>query len=64
MAAQLPGALRFINLLPDYATPKQLNAMDYKDYVDTFVRTVKPDIVRALPCLLSLRVRVSLMDEM
>ena len=52
VAAQLPGALRFINLLPDYATPKQLNATDYKDYVDTFVRTVKPDIVRALPCLI------------
>ena len=56
MAAQLPGALRFINLLPDYATPKQLNATDYKDYVDTFVRTVKPDIVRALPSISCARV--------
>lgn len=37
-----PSALTFINLLPNYATLRQLNASSYDAYVSEFVDIVKP----------------------
>ncbi len=45
VAAAAPATLRFINLLPNYATAAQLNASDYGAYVDAFAETVDPDIL-------------------
>ena len=45
VAIASPSALRFINLLPNYATPAQLNASDYDAYVREYVRTVRPDVL-------------------
>ena len=45
VAALYPGHLRFINLLPNYATPAQYNASTYSDYVDAFVSQVDPDVI-------------------
>ena len=45
VASTSPGALRFINILPNYATDKQLNATDYDDYVQRFVDEVQPDLL-------------------
>ena len=39
-----PGKLRYINLLP-FCPPSQLNATSYEDYVSSFVRIVKPDVL-------------------
>ena len=35
----------FINLLPIYATPMEMNAPDYQTYVDEFLHTVKPSFL-------------------
>jgi len=45
VAAQVPGKLRFSNLLP-HCPPKQLNATDYDDYVTRYAR-----VIRARPTL-------------
>ena len=39
------NALRFINLLPNYATLQQLNATSYESYVRRFVEIVQPDVL-------------------
>jgi hypothetical protein len=36
VAEAAPGTLRFINLLPNYATPAQLGAASYGEYVEEF----------------------------
>ena len=43
IAAAQPGMLRFINLLPNYAS--STNATNYGSYVDRFVSTVEPDLL-------------------
>lgn len=47
-----PGSLAYTNLLPTYATPKQLGVTDtgnktenYKEYLRQYIETVKPDLV-------------------
>ena len=45
VATSAPATLRFINLLPNYATEAQLNASSYGAYVNTFVKIVDPDIL-------------------
>jgi alpha-galactosidase len=40
-----PGTLRFINLLPNYASAGALGAATYDAYVDAFVAVVAPDIL-------------------
>lgn len=40
-----PGRLGYINLFPNYATPEQLGARNYDDYVAKFVRDVKPQVL-------------------
>lgn len=42
---QRPGALRFINLLPNYASPGQFGAATYGDYVQAFIAQVQPDLL-------------------
>lgn len=37
-----PDALAYINLFPNYASPGQMNAPTYDDYLETFVKTVDP----------------------
>lgn len=37
-----PDALAYINLFPNYASPGQMNAPTYEDYLETFVKTVQP----------------------
>jgi hypothetical protein len=37
-----PGALPYINLLPNYASAGQLGASTYEEYLESFVQTVKP----------------------
>lgn len=37
-----PGALPYINLFPNYASPEQLGTASYDDYLEQFVATVKP----------------------
>jgi len=37
--------IAYINLFPDYATPEQLGTPTYKDHIDLFVRTVKPQLL-------------------
>ena len=45
IAQAAPQALRFINLLPNYADAStQLNASSYRAYASEFVKTVKPDL--------------------
>lgn len=39
--AAAPGALPYINLFPNYASPEQLGGT-YEQYVETFVQTVQP----------------------
>lgn len=39
---QRPDALSFINLLPNYASPAQMGAANYSDYVMQFLQVVKP----------------------
>ena len=43
IAERAPGALRFINLLPNYGIPGGPSA--YADYVSEFVSVVKPDLL-------------------
>lgn len=40
-----PGALPYINLFPNYASPAQLGAASYEEYLDQFVATVKPRFI-------------------
>jgi hypothetical protein len=35
----------YINLFPTYATPAQLGTATYEEYVDLYMRTVKPKIL-------------------
>ena len=45
VATRAPGTLRFINLLPNYASPTQLGAASYREYLEAFVTTVRPDML-------------------
>jgi hypothetical protein len=40
-----PGKLAYINLLPDYASPAQLGAANYDEYVSRFCKEVGPDVL-------------------
>ncbi|MBP6964152.1 MAG: hypothetical protein KBC96_07090 [Armatimonadetes bacterium] len=40
-----PGALPYINLLPNYASAGQLGASTYEEYLESFVQTVKPKFI-------------------
>lgn len=40
-----PGAWPYINLFPNYATPDQLAAPTYDEYVEKFIATCKPPIL-------------------
>jgi len=40
-----PDALPYINLLPNYASPGQLGAETYEEYLEKFVETVKPSYI-------------------
>ena len=40
-----PGKLRFLNILPNYATPEQWGTSSYQEYLDRFLTTVKPDVL-------------------
>ena len=44
VASRAPGALRFINLLPNYASGA-LGASTYQEYLTEFVATVRPDML-------------------
>jgi hypothetical protein len=43
--AERPGKLGYINLFPNYATPQQLAAKDYDEYVRRFLDEVNPDVL-------------------
>ena len=43
--AKAVGQMAFVNLLPNYATPAQLGAPTYGDYVRRFVQVVKPNML-------------------
>ena len=45
VATRAPGTLRFINLLPNYATPGAWNASTYDEYVSEYVEVVDPDLL-------------------
>ena len=45
VAARAPGALRFINLLPNYASVGALGTRDYASYLAQYIATVKPDML-------------------
>lgn len=40
-----PQAVPYINLLPNYASPEQLGAANYDEYLEKFVATVRPRFV-------------------
>ena len=40
-----PAKEAYINLFPNYASPEQLKAENYKKHIDLFVDTVKPEII-------------------
>jgi len=40
-----PGALPYINLLPNYASAGQLGASTYEEYLESFVQIVKPKFI-------------------
>lgn len=40
-----PGKWPYINLFPDYATPDQLGATNYAEYLERFVTTCRPTII-------------------
>jgi hypothetical protein len=42
---QDPRHLPYINLLPTYGTPEQLGTPTYTEYLDRFLRTVKPAVL-------------------
>lgn len=44
-AQAAPQALSYINLFPNYASPAQLGAATYEEYLQRFVATVKPRFV-------------------
>lgn len=41
----MPGALSYINLLPDYASAQQLGAPTYDDYLQKFLNAVHPPML-------------------
>ncbi|MCO5238225.1 MAG: hypothetical protein M9933_18360 [Chitinophagaceae bacterium] len=41
-AVKKQGVLPYINLFPDYASPKQLEAKDYEEHLDQYVKICKP----------------------
>ena len=43
--AKAAGQMAFVNLLPNYATPAQLGAPSYGEYVRQFVEVVKPNML-------------------
>eukprot|EP00942_MAST-04A_sp_MAST-4A-sp1_P013217 g13217.t1 len=43
--AKAVGQMAFVNLLPNYAEPKQLGADTYKDYLAKFMKIVKPNML-------------------
>ena len=43
--AKANGKMAFVNLLPNYATPEQLGAETYRDYVDIFMKVVQPNML-------------------
>ena len=45
VAARAPGALRFINLLPNYASAGALGTRDYGAYLAEYVAAVRPDML-------------------
>ena len=45
VAARAPSALRFINLLPNYASVGALGAPSYAAYLNSFVDAVHPDLL-------------------
>ena len=45
VAARAPGALRFINLLPNYASAGALGASSYGAYLAAYVAAVRPDML-------------------
>ena len=40
-----PGALAYINLFPNYASPQQMQVPTYAEYLESFVRTVRPKFI-------------------
>ena len=44
-ARHAPGALAYINLFPNYASPAQMGAATYEEYLERFVATVKPRFI-------------------
>ena len=40
-----PGKLGYINLFPDYASPKQLGTANYEEHVRRFIEEVDPDVL-------------------
>ncbi|MEW6750316.1 MAG: hypothetical protein AB1505_04980 [Candidatus Latescibacterota bacterium] len=40
-----PGRLAYVNLYPGYATPEQLGAPTYDEYVRRYMETVDPDVL-------------------
>ncbi len=40
-----PGKLAYMNLFPNYASPKQLGTESYKEHVVRFVTEVNPDVI-------------------
>jgi hypothetical protein len=45
LAVAAPGALPYINLFPTYASPQQLGAATYAEYVESYITTVKPPFI-------------------
>lgn len=45
VSERAPGALRFINLFPNYVVQSLMGASTYGEYLESFVETVKPDII-------------------
>ncbi len=40
-----PGHIPYINLLPNYATPRNLGAPSYREYLRRYVETVRPSVI-------------------
>lgn len=40
-----PTSLSYCNLLPTYVTPEQLGAKSYTDYLETYIRTLNPQLI-------------------
>eukprot|EP01043_Picozoa_sp_COSAG02_P032589 COSAG02_NODE_2183_length_9581_cov_22.013394_9_plen_241_part_00 len=54
VAALYPGRIRFINLLPNYASSAAYNATNYSAYIDAFVKELQPDIISMDHCKFTL----------